>query len=64
VTSGSASELELLGISKPSPIARELRCKRCGGGRVSATVLNEFGDEPRLKLFRCAVCELHDLVKA
>jgi hypothetical protein len=30
---------------------------------VLATVIRKFGDQPRLELFRCVVCDFYDVVK-
>jgi DNA-directed RNA polymerase subunit RPC12/RpoP len=49
--------------SKPEPPGQqrteELRCKRCGGEMLLATVLSS----QRLNLFRCHACNFYDLVK-
>jgi DNA-directed RNA polymerase subunit M/transcription elongation factor TFIIS len=63
VTSGTKSKPEQPG-QKHTSTGEELHCKRCGEAMILATVLGEFGDKPRFKLFRCVACKFYDWVKA
>jgi hypothetical protein len=57
VTSGTKGGAEPPGHKHTS--GQELRCKRCGGEMLSATVLGSR----RLNLFRCLACDFYDLAK-
>jgi hypothetical protein len=65
---GSTGLMTIAGGSRSKPPGNprpgdDLHCKRCGGTMVLATVIRKFGDQPRLELFRCVVCDFYDVVK-